>query len=106
MEADEMEYVSQAVHEEFARRIDAEEKRQNERLAALERGLQEIGKITVNVEKLATNIEAMTLEIKEQGERLKEIESKPAKRWDTIIAAVITGVVGILIGLFSAGIIH
>ena len=106
MEEQEMDYVPQAVHAEFARRIDAEEKRQNERLAALEKSVQEIGKLSLNVERLATNIENMTAEIKEQGERLKDIESKPAKRWDAIIAAVITGAVGILIGLITAGVVH
>ena len=30
-----------------------------------------------------------------------EIKAKPAKRWDTIIAAIITGVVGFLLARFG-----
>ena len=101
----EEQYLLKSVHEEFAKRIDEENDRQNARLSALERGLIEINKITVQIERLTANIETMTTEIKKQGARLDEIEEKPAKRWDTIVGAVITGVVGILIGLISAGVL-
>ncbi|MBR3238663.1 MAG: hypothetical protein IKF99_09525 [Oscillospiraceae bacterium] len=101
----ENEYLLKSVHDEFARRVDEENDRQNARLASLERSLQEISKITVQVERLATNIETLTASIKEQNGRLTDLEQKPAKRWDAIIGAVITGVVGILIGLVSAGVL-
>lgn len=101
----EEQYLLKSVHDEFARRVDEENDRQNARLASLERSLQEISKITVQVERLATNIETLTASIKEQNGRLTDLEQKPAKRWDAIIGAVITGVVGILIGLISAGVL-
>lgn len=99
------EYVSIDVHNEFARRIEDENDRQNARLSALEQGLKEVNKITASIERLTANIETMTDEIKRQGVRLDAIEEKPAKRWDAVISAVISGVVGLLIGLMSAGII-
>jgi len=98
-------YVTWDVHKSEMRRIDEENERQNERLSALERGLQEIGKITVNVEKLATNIETMTEELKRQGTRLTEIESKPTKRWDAVITGVIGAVVGALGAALMSGLI-
>ena len=101
----ENEYLLKSVHDEFAKRVEEENDRQNARLASLERSLQEISKITVQVERLATNIETLTASIKEQNGRLTDLEQKPAKRWDAIIGAVITGVVGILIGLVSAGVL-
>ena len=99
-------YVTVDVHKEFAQRIDAENERQNERLTALERGLQEIGKITVNVEKLAPNIEAMTDELKRQGARLSAIEDKPTKRWDAVITGLIGAVIGALGAAFMSGVLH
>lgn len=102
---EETKYVPWDVHAEFARRVDDENDRQNVRLDGLEKGLREIGKITVNVEVLATNIQAMTAEIKKQGARLEAIEQKPAKRWDAVVGAIITGIVGLLLGLISAGVI-
>lgn len=101
----EEQYLLKSVHEEFARRIDEENDRQNARLSALERGLIEINKITVQIERLTTNIETMTGEIRKQGDRLDAIEEKPSKRWDALVVAVITGIVGVLIGLVSSGII-
>ena len=98
-------YLTKAVHDEFARRVDEENDRQNARISALETGLLEVNKITVQIERLTANIETMTGEIKKQGARLDDIESKPAKRWDTIVTAIITGAVGILIGLISAGVL-
>lgn len=101
----EEQYLLKSVHEEFSKRIEEENDRQNARLDALERGLQEISKITVQVERIATNIETLTASIKEQSGRIAELEQKPVKRWDGLITAIITGVVGILIGLISAGVL-
>ena len=100
-----IEYVTKELHDESIRRIDDENDRQNARLSALEQGLKEVNKITASIERLTANIETMTDEIKRQGVRLDAIEEKPAKRWDTVISGIISGVIGILIGLMSAGLI-
>jgi len=102
---DDEKYVLWTVHKEFADRIDERDKTQNMRISALEEGLKEVNKITISIERLTANIETMTDEIKRQGVRLDAIEEKPAKRWDTVISGIISGVIGILIGLMSAGII-
>ena len=98
-------YVLDAVFNEFARRIEEEDKRQDLRITALERGVQEISRITISVEKLATNMEQMMAELNKQGQRLEKIEERPVKRWDTVVSGIIAGAVGLLIGLMSSGII-
>ena len=100
-----MDYVTLEVHNEFEKRIEAENKRQDARISELEATVKEIQRLTINVEKLATNVGVMAEELKKQGQRLSEIEQKPGKRWDMAVGAVITGIIGILIGLVSAGII-
>ena len=99
------EFVTIEVHKEFAQRVDDENKRQNIRLDALERGLQEIGKITINVERLATQMETLTKEISKQGERLEGIEQKPAKRWDVVITGAISAIVGALMSAMMTGLV-
>ena len=99
------EYVTIEVHNEFAHRIDEENDRQNHRLNDLEATVKEISRLTVSVEKLAVSMSTMADELKRQGERLTAIEEKPAKRWDAVVSGIISGVIGILIGLMSAGII-
>ena len=86
-------YVTKAVHEEFARRIDEENDRQNKRLSILEQGQTQINELVSTVKVLAVNMENMAKEQVKQGAKLEEIEGKPAKRWETVIACVITCVV-------------
>jgi hypothetical protein len=102
----EQEYVLSAVHEEFARRIEDENDRQNKRLDALEVAVKEMTRLTVAVEKMAVSIEGMAAEQKRQGERLTAIEEKPAKRWDAVITGIIGAIVGALGAALASGIIH
>ena len=36
---------------------------------------------------------------------IAEMKGKPAKRWDSVITSLISGIVGVLVGLFSSGVI-
>ena len=94
------EYVTKAVHDEFARRIDEENDRQNKRLSILEQGQTQITELVSTVKVLAVNMENMAKEQAKQGERLKEIEGKPAKRWETLIGCVLTALVTAAISYF------
>lgn len=98
-------YVTKELHDESIHRIEEENDRQNHRLNDLEATVKEISRLTVSVEKLAVSMSTMADELKRQGERLTAIEEKPAKRWDAVVSGIISGVIGILIGLVSAGII-
>lgn len=100
------EYVSIDVHNEFARRIEDENDRQNHRLEALEEAVREMTRLTVAVEKMAVSIEGMAAEQKRQGERLTAIEEKPVKRWDAIVTGIIGAIVGALGAALAAGVIH
>ena len=93
-------YVSLEVHTEFAKRIEAEDNRQNKRLEVLEQGQIQISKLISSVEVLAANVENMTKELNKQGIKLEEIEGKPAKRWETVISCFITGLIGAAIAYF------
>lgn len=100
------EFVSIDVHNEFARRIEDENDRQNHRLEALEEAVREMTRLTVAVEKMAVSIEGMAAEQKRQGERLTAIEEKPVKRWDAIVTGIIGAIVGALGAAMAAGVIH
>ena len=87
------EFVTKAVHDEFARRIDEENDRQNKRLTILEQGQTQINELVSTVKVLAVNMENMAKEQVKQGAKLEEIEGKPAKRWETIVSCIITAIV-------------
>ncbi|MBR4540562.1 MAG: hypothetical protein IKP31_02340 [Lachnospiraceae bacterium] len=100
------EYVTKAVHDEFARRIDEENSRQNHRISNLENGLNQLSELVSQIKVLAVNVENMSKELQKQGTRLETIEAKPEKRWETIVACVITGLVGAAITAVLSGIFH
>lgn len=97
-------YVTKAVHEEFAKRIDEENDRQNHRLTLLETGQAQINELVASVKVLAVNMETMSKELSKQGDRLAEIEGKPAKRWETVIACIITGILGYFLSMALSGV--
>lgn len=90
--------ITRKEHEEFAKRIDAENERQNRRIALLEENGQHINAMTVSIEKMAINMENMIAEQKKQGERLKELEKIPVETNRQVKSAVITALTGGVIG--------
>ena len=87
-------YVSRVEHTEFSKRIEQENERQNHRIANLESAMNQLSELVASVKVLAVNVENIAEQIKSQGERLKEIEGKPAKRWETVVGCIISGLVG------------
>lgn len=82
------EYVTVAVHKEFADKIEREDDRQNKRIGLLEESMKQIYTLNTSVEKIAMSIETLTTEIGEQNKRLKAIEDKPAQNWDKLLWAI------------------
>lgn len=97
-------YITEKVFTEATKRIDDENHRQNERISALENNYTIVNQLSIHMERLATNMEAMAKELARQGEKLNDLEMKPAKRWDLVITGVITAIVGAVVGLMLSGI--
>lgn len=94
--------ITRAEHEEFARRIDAEEQRQNHRLTNLENDVSAFGRIASSVETLATNMTHMVKEQERQGKRLDVLEAKPGDNWNTLIKAIVTSIGSAVAGALIA----
>ncbi len=101
--------ITRAEHEEFRRSMDAEHQRledenvrQNHRLDILEKTVEQVGKLSTSVEKLALNMENMLKEQISQGKRLTKLENQDGEKWRKLIgyvlAAVIGGIVTFLLG--------
>ena len=82
----ENDYMLKSVHEEFAKRMEEEDVRQNHRLTSLEKAVEQISAITSSIERLATNMEHMVREQQAQGERLKALESKDGEMWRKVVS--------------------
>lgn len=87
-------YITRAEHTEFARRLDAEEERQNRRLELLEKHVEEMQKTNITLERLTNSVASMAKELSKQGERLENLEGVPAKDWNLLKAGIIGAVAG------------
>ena len=84
--------------------------RQEEQIKGLARRMDNLEKLTESVNKLAISVERLTAQqaatdtqIETLTGDVNEIKSKPAKRWDTVIAAIISALIGAGITLLIKG---
>jgi uncharacterized protein YoxC len=90
-------FLTVAVHQEYARRMEDEHKRQNKRITDLEEKVEDIGSLTASVESLAKSIEQMAKAQEKQGKRLEALEQKPAKKWESFVDKVVWAVAAAVI---------
>lgn len=90
--------ISRAEHEEFAKRLEEENRRQDKRISLLEDSIRQTGALTASVERLATNMENMAKEQEKQGKRLETLEGRDGEMWRKIVGYCVTAIIGIVIG--------
>lgn len=90
--------ISRAEHDEFAKRMEGEHRRQNKRIDLLEKSVENINNLTVSVRELATNMKNMSEELQSQGEKLETLESRDGEMWRKVTGYIITVVIGIVVG--------
>ena len=93
--------ITRAEHEEFCRRMEAEnkrladeDKRQNRRIEKLEENVLQIGELTTSVEKLASSMESMLKEQEKQGKRLEELEGRDGQMWRKMMGYILSALIG------------
>ena len=93
--------ISRAEHEEFSRRLEDWNKRQDKRLELLEDNVREIGTLTASIERLTISVQSMVKEQERQGKRLETLEGRDGAKWRKlmgyIVSALVAGVVGFLL---------
>ena len=73
--------ITRAEHEEFSRRIEDWERRQDKRLELLEESVRQNGALTTSVEKLALSVQTMSKTLAAQGDRLEALEARDGAKW-------------------------
>lgn len=94
--------ITRAEHEEFRRRLEEENKRQDKRIELLENNFEKMGALTASVEKLAQSMQSMLKEQEKQGKRLETLEGRDGEKWRTVVSYVITAVISIVLGFIFA----
>lgn len=80
--------------------------RQTEQIKTLFNRMDNLEKLTDSVQKMAISLERLTAQqtateqrVETLSEDVETIKEKPAKRWDTVVAAIISALVGAGIAL-------
>lgn len=96
------------MNEEQLQKILENQARMDEQIKTLFKNQQEIKDLTETVHKLATALEKQGMALQNTEKKVDavksdvdEIKTKPGKRWDAVIAAVISGIVMFLLGHFG-----
>lgn len=90
--------ISREEHQEFARRQDEENHRQNRRIEELEENARQIGALTTSVEKMASSMESMLRELEKQGKRLEVLEGRDGAMWRKVTGYIVTTAAGLAVG--------
>lgn len=90
--------ITRAEHEEFKKRLEEENKRQDRRIELLEENTKQTGSLTVSVEKLAQSIESMVKEQEQQGKRLEVLEGRDGEMWRKVAGYIVTAIISFVIG--------
>lgn len=90
--------ITRAEHEEFKKRIEEENHRQNRRIELLEKSVQNINDLAMSVRELATNMKNMSEELRSQGEKLETLEGRDGEMWRKAVGYILTAVIGIVVG--------
>lgn len=90
--------ITRAEHEEFRKRLEEQNQRQDKRISLLEESVRQIGALTTSVEKLALSMESMAEEQERQGERMEVLEGRDGEMWRKVVGYIATAVIGIVLG--------
>lgn len=90
--------ITRAEHEEFCKRVEAEDNRQNERLENLEEQTKQFTDLVLSVRELAQSVKQLAEIQKAQGEKLDELESRDGEMWRRVSSYVITSIIGLVVG--------
>lgn len=90
--------ITREEHEEFRRRLEEENKRQDTRIGILEDSVRQIGALATSVEKLALSMQSMLKEQEKQGNRLEVLEGHDGEKWRKVMGYIATATVGVVLG--------
>ena len=72
------------------------------RIDKMENDIGEIKELTVAVKEIAMETKATREDVNDMNNRLKTVESKPQKKWDSIVDTALKTIVGAIVGAIIA----
>jgi hypothetical protein len=94
-------YVTVDVHNQFVKRMEDENHRQNKRISECEESIKQMGEIVRSIDRLTTSVESLASDIQKQGVRLEAIEKEPAENWKKATWEVIKYAIVLVLGIVA-----
>ena len=85
--------------------VDSRSRSNTRRIEQLEQSTDVLHRLATSIEVMATKQETMNDNIERMDAKITVLEEKPAKRWDALIMAIISSVVGIIVGAVLRGLV-
>jgi len=82
--------------------IEQRSKSNTKRIDNLEGKVDDIHELTISVKELALETKAMREDLNKIDNRVLAIESKPAKKWDSVVSTIVTIVISAIVGFVLA----
>ena len=95
-------YITVAEHKEYAKRVEAEDTRQNKRLDTLETNISEMMTVQSDIRAINANIEQILKTLEKEETRLDTLESRDGDMWRTVVKYAITAIVAASVGFAFA----
>ncbi len=86
---DEKDYITRFEVDERLKRVDDENNRQNHRIDKLEKIADQLTDRAASIKAMVVTMQSMQKEQERQGERLDDIERKPADNWNQLVYSLI-----------------
>lgn len=92
------EYITRPEHDEFARRMEDEDKRQNRRIEELEKTSEEIHNMAKSLVVMCEKMSTMSNSIDVLNSKVETMESRDGEMWREVVGYIITCILGMVIG--------
>lgn len=86
---DDKDYITRFEVDERLKRVDDENNRQNHRIDKLEKIADQLADMAASIKAMVVTMQSMQKEQERQGERLDDIERKPADNWNQLVYTLI-----------------
>lgn len=96
-------YITRPEHEEFKKRLENEESRQNKRLDIMETRIDKLTEMQTALAVMQADISSISQDVKKIGEEVDSIQQEPADKWKKAVWIVITVIITAVVTYFIKG---
>lgn len=90
--------INRGEHEEFVKRMEAENSRLSMRISELESRAMNVADLTVRVERLTLRLDMVEAKLKSLEEDVQDLKDRDGDMWRKLVSYAVTAIAGLAIG--------